>query len=356
MIIIYFVLILYAILSVLLLFFVKQHKTNGNNNYYNKFSVVIASKNEGLNIKNLIDSLKKIYYKKEYFEIIFIDDDSTDNTKFLIQQELNDFENAKYILAQYKKYKGKKGAIDLGINAAKNDYIVVTDSDCIVNPKWLLSLNKCINNGNEFIIGVSPFYQNKGFVNLLSCFENLRTILITIFSTKIKLPYTATARNICFKKTFYNEINGFENLQNTLSGDDDLLLREAIKKKIKIEILTDAESFVFSNTKITVKDYLNQKFRHTSTSYHYSIKQSLFPSIWHISNSVLFLSPVLFFLTSYSVIPFFVKLIFDIFVILLKQKTFNYKFGIFEIIVFQIIYEFLIIFKFPVSYFYKKRW
>lgn len=350
------ILLVFIVLNLLILFFNQNTCKSLNNTNYNSFSIIIASKNEGLNISKLIDSLKQIKYPKENFEVIFVDDNSKDDTKSKILNIDNKSFYYSYIYAKDKKYEGKKGAIDLGIKSSKFENLVITDADCIVNKNWLIELNNCINSGADFIIGISPFYQKNNFINKLSCFENLRTIIITVLSVTINLPFTATARNLCYKKSFYNSINGFNNLQNTLSGDDDLLLKAAIKKKLNIKVMNNKNSFVFSNTKNTFKEFINQKFRHTSTSFYYSFKQSIFPALWHLINLILFLSPILSIIDFIYIIPFFVKLIFDIFVILLKQKKYNYKFGIIEIIYLQFLYELLIIFKFPISYFYKKRW
>lgn len=354
--ILFIITILFFIINILLLFFtrpkISKKKVQTNNN----FSVIISSKNEELNLLNFIKSIKKLNYNKNNYEIIFVDDNSTDNTKKLILNEIKYLENATYILAEKKLYSGKKGALDLGIKKARFNYIVITDADCVVQPYWLDEINILINKNVEFIIGLSPFYLNNNFINKLSCFENLRTNLMIIFSTKIKLPYTAVARNLCFRKDFYIDIGGFDKLQDTLSGDDDLLLREAINKKLKINVLYSKDSLVYSFTKNNFKEYLNQKLRHTSTSYHYTFKQSIFPAVWHVINLIMFISPIFSIINWFYFIPFFIKLAIDILIIKINQNKFNYKFTFLEIIYLQIVYELLIIFKFPLSYFYKKRW
>nr|HPN38642.1 glycosyltransferase [Melioribacteraceae bacterium] len=243
------IIIIYCILIILIYAKVKYDIQDKVIKSKNKFSIIIASKNEGLNIRNLIESLKKINYLNNYYEIIFVDDHSVDNTREIIQTEISNLKNAKYLFVTKKNYAGKKGAIDFGINNALYENIVITDSDCIVPPDWLNEINNKINEGVDFVIGISPFLQYKKLINQLSCFENLRSNIITIFSVKIKLPFTACARNLCFKKSFYNQINGFANLQKTLSGDDDLLLKEAINNKLSIDTLFNDKSFVFSKSK-----------------------------------------------------------------------------------------------------------
>ena len=65
------------------------------------------------------------------------------------------------------------------------------------------------------------------------------------------MPYTAAARNFGFSKNAFELIGGYENTKDTKSGDDDLLLREAVKQNMKIGIVTRQDAFVYSETKKT---------------------------------------------------------------------------------------------------------
>ena len=211
--------------------------------------------------------------------------------------------------------------MDIGIQEAKNDYILITDADCIIPPNWLNEYDISFKNNYDLVFGAAPFIQKDSFVNKFSCFENLRTLIITFFASNINLPYSAAARNIGFRKSFYVNIDGFSSMLKTYSGDDDLLIREAVKNKAKIGSILQPENFVISTTKNTIKDFLKQKFRHTSTSYHYSFKQAVFPFFWHLINLLFLLSLLLIPLNKLFLIPFLFKLVIDIFVNKVFQKN-----------------------------------
>ncbi len=93
-------------------------------------SLIIAAKNEEQNIYSLIDSLEKLNYPNENFEVIFVDDNSTDKTAELIQSRISNKNNYTLITADNKTIAGKKGALKIGIENAKNNFIVITDADC----------------------------------------------------------------------------------------------------------------------------------------------------------------------------------------------------------------------------------
>ena len=95
-----------------------------------KISVVIAAKNEEKNLPALIEALSKQNYNKDNYEVIIVDDSSTDNT-FNIANELTlSNKNFTIIKAETKNLPGKKGALAKGIEKANYDFILITDADC----------------------------------------------------------------------------------------------------------------------------------------------------------------------------------------------------------------------------------
>lgn len=311
-----------------------------------QFSIIVAGKNEENNLENLFSALYKIEYDKNKFEVIFVDDNSTDNTYNLAVELSNKLDNFRIIKAASKPFAAKKGALAVGIKSAKFPFILITDSDCIPENGWLSSFSNCFNNGLDFVFGSAPFYQSDNSINKLSCFENLRSSILTFAFTKLKFPYSASARNFGFRKEAFEKIGGYSNTTETLSGDDDLLLREAIKHKLKIGCITDPRSWVFSNSKITLGDYLNQKARHTETSLHYLFSRQLVLGIWHLINLIMLFSPILVFIDRNFFLLFLTKMILDILLIKTSEKKFGYSFQFFEIISLQIFYDFFLIINF----------
>jgi len=315
---------------------------NSNSSVTN-FSIVIAAKNEEENLLGLISALSKIDYPKENFEVIIVDDNSDDKTFQLATDLTSTLENFKVVKAEDKRYEGKRGALDYGISIAKHENIIITDADCIPESRWLIRYEEKFGKGFDLIIGIAPFIQKQTLVNKISCYENFRNTLLTILSVKIGLPYTASARNFGFKKKSFEEFEGYKNTTDTISGDDDLLLREAVKNNLTIGLLTSKDSFVFSESKKSFKDYFNQRARHTQTSFHYSLKQILFLLTWHILNIAFLFSPLLAFINLYFLLPFAIKLILDLLISVLSQRKISYNFSFIETVYLQFFYEIFLI-------------
>ena len=321
-----------------------------------KISVVIAAKNEEKNLPALISSLVKQSYAADLFEVIIIDDNSSDNTFEKAKSLTENFNHFSVYKATDKKFPGKKGALEFGIAKAKNPFVLITDADCQPDKKWIESFASKLDSDNDFVFGIAPFIQDKTPVNKISCFENLRTQLLTLSFANLGLPYSAAARSFGFRKDSFEKLSGYKNTTETLSGDDDLLLREAVKHKMKIDIVADDDSFVYSNTSKSFAEYLKQKTRHTSTSLHYLFIHKLLLGLWHLINMYMLFSPILIIININFLILFLVKIGVDIYLVSSAKKYFGYKFNFLEIIVYQIIYEFMLIINFFNAIFRKVEW
>ncbi len=320
------------------------------------FSIIIAAKNEEKNIPQLISALKQIEYKTDNFEVIIIDDNSTDNTFAVCSELIAGMNNYHSYRVSNKMFPGKKGVLNFGITKAKYSFILITDADCRPSPGWLKDFSGMFNKGYDFIFGKAPFEAEENIVNKISCFENLRSSILTFSFANIGFPYSATARNFGFRKSSFEKIEGYQNTTETLSGDDDLLLREAIRNKMKIGTLNGSNSFVFSTTKKSLSAYLKQRSRHTKTSLYYLPSRQFNIGIWHLINMFCLFSPLFSAVNILLIIPFFIKIFLDIITGLVYQKKFGYKFSFVEIFYLQIVYEVFLIINFAGAIFRKDSW
>ena len=341
--VVFFIFINSAFIIILFKILIKKSPPFNSDDPVTKFSIVVAAKNEERNLPNLISSLAKLNYQKDNFEVIIVDDHSSDNTFFITEELLPTFDNFKIVRALNKKYEGKRGALDYGISLAKYGNILITDADCIPETNWLKRFNGKFISEDDFVIGIAPFIQKKTLINKLSCYENFRSTLLTILTGYLGIPFTASARNLGFKRKSFEEIGGYKNTTDTLSGDDDLLLRQAVKNEKKVGILTSKDSFVYSETKKTFKEYFIQRARHTQSSFHYPFKQILFLSGWHTLNILFLFSPLLTFINLLFILPFFIKILFDLLFSILFLEKLNYKFSLVETLYLQFFYEIFLI-------------
>lgn len=113
-----------------------------------KFSIIITTYNRAGTIPMCMDSLINQNYPKEDYEIIIVNNNSTDNTEEVIENYISRFPeiNIKYY---YIPRPGQVYARQIGILAAQNEILSFTDDDGILCPDWLSEKAKVFEGNKE---------------------------------------------------------------------------------------------------------------------------------------------------------------------------------------------------------------
>lgn len=198
---------------------------------HHRFSIVIACKNEEKNLMSLFDAIRNIDYPQHDFELILVDDHSTDQSFSMMQNFC--LENAHYhALRVDYPYKGKKSALDKGIRFASFQNILLCDADCIPQTQWLKEWSQALGTQIEpdFVIAYSPENQSTAFRS----FVTLITASNYASTCALKSPFSCTGRHLLIKKKTFLELGGYSDIEHIQSGDDKLLLNKFVKARKKI--------------------------------------------------------------------------------------------------------------------------
>ncbi|MDZ4182978.1 MAG: glycosyltransferase, partial [Candidatus Cloacimonadaceae bacterium] len=119
-------------------------------------SVIIAARNEEGNLPRLLASLGALDYPDDLYEIIIVNDHSTDGSMRILS-EFDGKNNLRVIDWQGSRtgLTGKKAAIQCGIEAARYDILAFTDADCVVPQTWLRRINACMDDQTDYLLGYS---------------------------------------------------------------------------------------------------------------------------------------------------------------------------------------------------------
>lgn len=98
-------------------------------------SVIICVYNRGMQVQACLASLLAMAYQD--FEIVLVDDGSTDDTAARLETFRKDHPQARVTITRCPHNLGVSGARNVGIDAARGDLVFFTDSDCVVGPGWL---------------------------------------------------------------------------------------------------------------------------------------------------------------------------------------------------------------------------
>jgi glycosyltransferase involved in cell wall biosynthesis len=113
-----------------------------------KLSIIVPCKNEEDNVEELYSKINEVLNKIKY-EIIFIDDGSSDKTfERLSDLYEKDIKHVK-VLSFSRNFK-KDAAIHAGLVHASGEYTCILDGDLQQNPKYLLDMIDFLNNNKEY--------------------------------------------------------------------------------------------------------------------------------------------------------------------------------------------------------------
>ena len=298
------------------LFNLKERFHSVNKNNLIKVSVLIAARNEENNIEKLLESLKKQSFPKELFEVIIVNDHSTDNTDEIINDFINKNKELDVKLLKAEK-KGKKHAISQALHSAINELIIVTDADCVLNDLWIESIvgfyqeEKC-----KMILAPVLLSPAENLFEKMQVLEHLSLIGSTAGSASIGFPVMCNGANMAYERKAALEVEKFRKDFDIPSGDDMFLLEQFVKcyGHNNVKFLLSKSAVVKTKTCKTIKDFFRQRRRWVSKTKSYTS--------WKVIVTALI---VLFFnlsIISLLVSAFFVPALWSIYILLTLLKFF----------------------------------
>jgi hypothetical protein len=139
----------------------------------------------------------------------------------------------------------------------------------------LRSIASRFTAGKEIILGYGPYMKRPGFLNRLVRFDTAWIGMSYLSFALTRIPYMGVGRNLAYTRELFSQVHGFKSHYSLPSGDDDLFIQEAAKKRnFRIDI--DKNSFCYSEAAENWSGWVRQKSRHYTTTDHYGvIKKSL---------------------------------------------------------------------------------
>lgn len=263
---------------------VKQKKETPSAANKPPISVVVCAKNEAENLNLFVPSILDQDYPN--FELVLINDGSTDTTLSVMQRFKADNSHIKIVnVKSIETFWGnKKYALTLGIKAATHNHLLFTDADCKpVSNQWISEMSSHFTDTHQIVLGYGAYAKIKNsFLNKLVRFETLMTAIQYFSYARLGHPYMGVGRNMAYTKDLFFEARGFMDHMHIKSGDDDLFVNQ-IASAENTTICLSNHSFTESTPKKSFNDWMAQKRRHITTAKHYKPKHKAVLSTFFIS-------------------------------------------------------------------------
>lgn len=210
-------------------------------------SIIIPAYNEEEVLGDCLDSIIKVDFPKTQYEVIVVNDGSTDRTSEIVASYQAKYNN---IVALSKTNGGKASAQNYGLRVSRGKYILVADADATVNKDWILRMVEHLRNC-DLIVGAC---YAKAPEKWLEKVQNAHYLIKYKYGGVKGVPSTGV--NNAFRKEIIDIIGGFDETQTSITAD---FINRGKKKGLKIHY--DPEVYVYTKCTSNLRGFFKQKLR-----------------------------------------------------------------------------------------------
>ena len=213
-------------------------------------SVIIPAYNSEKTIVNTIEALIKQNYPKKNYEILVVDDGSTDATRNVVKK-------IKKVRLIKQNHNGPAAARNLGAKKSRGDILLFTDADCIPDKNWIKEMTMPFKNSN--IVGVSGTYKTLNKNKFMARFVGYEIEQRHERMKKHKFIDFIGTFSAAYRKKIFFKFGGFDTRFKTSSGEDPELSYRIDKAGLKM--VFQPKAIVFHPHPDSLWKYLKQKYQ-----------------------------------------------------------------------------------------------
>ncbi len=205
----------------------QKHPKVINENYKPFISIMVPCHNEESVIEHTVANILNIDY--EHFEVILIDDRSSDNTANVIQKLAEHFDNVTALIREKDAFPGKSAVLNDAMKIAKGEAILVFDADATVDKDFLKKIVPELEPKDVGAVQARKVIRNKNY-NLLTRCQNNEYTMDTHFQVtrdSVKGAVELRGNGELIKREALEDIGGWNNY--TITDDLDMSTRLHIK-------------------------------------------------------------------------------------------------------------------------------
>ncbi len=260
-------------------------------------SVVIPVRNEETGIGLLLNDLKNQEDTGADFEIIVVDDHSTDRTGSVVESFRANNPVIRLISLGLQEW-GKTDALRKGIRAAVHPVILNTDGDCRIPSRWVSNTKSVFTEpGVRMQIGTVLFESHRGALTAMQSLEHFGLTAVSGGAAGWNDPILCSGANLAY---FREDYIGFAQQDERPSeSGDDVFFMLWLKKKYpgSIRFASSPESAVRTRPPAGLVPFIMQRMRWASKGRHYRDVHTIGTALLvYIMNAVLLVLLLLFLL------------------------------------------------------------
>lgn len=221
-----------------------------------KYSIIIAVYNRIDEVRELLGSAEELDFDRKAFELLFVDDGSSDGFRAMIEGYQG--KSGLQIKTLYQENQGPGAARNYGMQEAIGTYFLFIDSDCMVPPHWLRSIDSVIETHHPDAFG-GPDTYHPSFSPLLKAINYSMTSFLGTGGTrgakKSVGKYYPRSFNMGLHRTVFRKIGGMNQLRHGQDMDFSARIYAAGYKVMLIP-----EAYVYHKRRTSLVKFFKQIF------------------------------------------------------------------------------------------------
>lgn len=272
MIVLYFIIIGFAIGYVFLILHIYEGWQQTNDVTIDEHSaistsvtIVVPARNESSHIVACIESILACTFSTIDYEILVINDHSTDDTLYKLQQ----CNHPRLIVIDLPEgIEGKKNAISYAMKRAKGKYILTTDADSEVGRWWVMSsIANMLEAPADIATSLVVPRVGETVLSRFQFLDFVATMCITANGYYEQKYFLANGANMCYTKELFEVVGGYEGNESIASGDDLFLLAKAAKQPhFRLSFLKSKAAIVWTKSEDSWSSLVEQRKRWATKS------------------------------------------------------------------------------------------
>jgi len=239
-----------------------------------RFSILVPARNEEHTIEKCLSDILAQQYPTSLYEVIVINDHSTDNTAAVVQSVIARHPQHQVKLLQMHELKEqvvlKKAGITAGVNTSAYEYIILTDADCERENNWLKAINSFLVTTKAKFVYAPVLFKATTLFEKIQSLEFAGLVAIGGAAIELKNPNMCSAANLVFEKKVFSEVRGYTGNENVATGDDEYLLHKVSKVYPgQVRFMKNREAIVTTSANQSLSALTEQRRRWVSKSAKY---------------------------------------------------------------------------------------
>jgi cellulose synthase/poly-beta-1,6-N-acetylglucosamine synthase-like glycosyltransferase len=252
-------------------------------------SVVVPARNEADGIDACLESLRSCKYPTDRYEIIVVNDRSTDGTAARVKQRqpaghASSRPEVSVRLVEMDASKDRPGGhkpavVARGVSAANGDVILTTDADCTVPSGWVRSMVKRCTPETPFVAGPVQYTHDNRFLPRLQALELMGLVAYGAGTLGLGLPTFCNSANVAYRREV---IDARTEAPDGAAQDEMLLQHVAYETDRQVSFNSDPDACVRTEPAPSFSEYLKQQARwaHMGLRYPFALPRALVVGLW----------------------------------------------------------------------------